>query len=41
MVIQHTYMFPVKYKEKQQLASLLSISIQKQQLMDDKKIARG
>ena len=41
MVIQHTYMFPVAYKEKQQLAELLGISIQGQRLMDRKKIGKA
>src|SRR3569832_560431 len=41
MVIQHTYMFPVQYKEKQQLAELLSIPIQAQRLMDRKKIGKA
>lgn len=41
MVIQHTYMFPISYKEKQQLASLLNISIQKQHWMDHNKTAKG
>ncbi len=41
MVIQHTYMFPVNYKEKQQLAELLGIQVQGQRLMDRKKIGKG
>ncbi|MDO8349772.1 MAG: toll/interleukin-1 receptor domain-containing protein [Gallionella sp.] len=41
MVIQHTYMFPVEYKEKQQLASLLGIPIQGQIAMDRKKIGKA
>lgn len=41
MVIQHTYMFPVGYKEKQQLAELLNFTVQGQRLMDRKKIAKG
>lgn len=41
MVIQHTYMFPVGYKEKQKLGQILSISIEGQNLMDLKKIGKG
>jgi len=41
MVIQHIYMFPVEYKEKQQLSYLLGISIQGQRLMDSKKIGKA
>lgn len=41
IVIQHTYMFPVNYKEKQQLSELLKISIEGQRIMDSKKIAKG
>jgi hypothetical protein len=41
MVIQHTYMFPVGYKEKQQLAELLGMSVQGQHLMDRKKLGKG
>lgn len=41
MIIQHTYMFPVDYKEKQQLAGILSISVQSQRLMDINKIGKG
>lgn len=41
MVIQHIYMFPVEYKEKQQLSHLLGISIQGQRLMDSKKIGKA
>lgn len=41
MVVQHTYMFPVDYKEKQQLAEILSIPVQNQRLMDLKKIGKG
>ena len=41
MIIQHIYMFPVSYKEKQQLSELLGISIKGQQLMDLKKIGKG
>lgn len=41
MVIQHTYMFPVGYKEKQKLAERLKLSVQGQRLLDRKKIAKG
>jgi hypothetical protein len=41
MIIQHTYMFPVGYKEKQQLSAILGISIQGQRVMDIKKIGKG
>ncbi|WP_334313541.1 type I restriction endonuclease [Psychrosphaera algicola] len=37
MVIQHIYLFPVDYKEKQQLSHLLGISVQGQRWMDTKK----
>lgn len=41
MVIQHIYMFPVGYKEKQQLSDLLNLSIKGQRLMDQRKLAKG
>lgn len=41
MVIQHIYLFPVNYKEKQQLSHLLGISVQGQRLMDTKKTGKG
>lgn len=41
MVIQHIYMFPVDYKEKQQLSSMLGISIRGQRLMDNKKAGKA
>lgn len=41
MVIQHIYMFPVEYKEKQQLSHLLGISIKGQRLMDSRKIGKA
>lgn len=41
MVIQHTYMFPVEYKEKQQLAELLGITVQGQRIMDRQKIGKA
>ncbi|MCP1660909.1 hypothetical protein [Neisseria perflava] len=37
LVIQHTYMFPIDYRKKQQLSSLLKIDIQQQTLMDKNK----
>jgi len=36
LVIQHIYMFPVEYKEKQQLSKLLDLSIKGQQLIEQK-----
>lgn len=41
IVIQHTYMFPVGYKEKQQLAALLKLPVNYQRLMDRKKIGKA
>lgn len=41
IVIQHIYMFPVGYKEKQRLASLLNLSVATQRLMDRKKIGKA
>lgn len=41
MVIQHIYLFPVDYKEKQQLSQLLGISVQGQRWMDTKKTGKG
>jgi len=41
MIIQHIYMFPVEYKEKQQLANLLKISLKGQRLMDMRKRGKG
>lgn len=40
MVIQHIYMFPIGYKEKQQIAELLNISVKGQRLMDIKKAGK-
>jgi hypothetical protein len=34
LVVQHIYMFPVGYKEKQQLSKLLGLSVKGQQLME-------
>lgn len=36
LVIQHIYMFPVDYKEKQQLSNLLELSVKGQQLIEQK-----
>src|SRR5690606_17739760 len=36
LVIQHIYMFPVDYKEKQQLSSSLGLSIKGQQMIEKK-----
>lgn len=41
MVVQHIYMFPVGYKEKQKLSSLLDIPVRKQRLMDQRKFGKG
>lgn len=41
MVIQHIYMFPIGYKEKQQIAGLLDISVKGQRLMDIRKTGKG
>lgn len=41
MVVQHIYMFPVEYKEKQQLSKLLGISVQGQRQMDLRKLGKG
>lgn len=41
MIIQHIYMFPVEYKQKQQLSELLDISVQGQRFMDRKKLGKG
>lgn len=41
MIIQHTYMFPVEYQEKQKLSSLLGISVEGQRLMDLRKSGKG
>lgn len=34
MVVQHVYMFPIGYKEKQQLSEKLGFSVNQQRLMD-------
>lgn len=41
MAVQHSYMFPVNFKEKQQLAALLEIPVKQQRLMDRKKAIKG
>jgi hypothetical protein len=41
MIIQHIYMFPVEYKEKQKLSSLLGISVKGQRLMDQRQAGKG
>lgn len=41
MVVQHIYMFPVDYKEKQKLSSLLGISVQGQRYLDRQKLGKG
>lgn len=41
MVIRHIYMFPVDYREKQQLSSLLNISIKGQRLLDQRSRGKG
>lgn len=41
MVIQHIYMFPVTFRQKQQLSTLLNLPVQGQRLMDMNKIGKG
>jgi len=41
MVIQHIYMFPVPYQKKQQLSSLLGLTVQGQRLMDMNQKGKG
>lgn len=41
MVIQHIYMFPTDFKEKQMLSSLLGISVKNQRQMDRNKRGKG
>ena len=41
IVIQHTYMFPVDFRKKQQLSSMLNLDIQQQTLMDKNKRSKG
>ncbi|WP_251358153.1 TIR domain-containing protein [Kangiella sp. TOML190] len=40
MVIQHVYMFPLQFKEKQKIAHILGLPIKNQQLMERKQRAR-
>ncbi|MDY4350376.1 NACHT domain-containing protein [Pectobacterium sp. CHL-2024] len=40
IVIQHTYMLPVGYKEKQQISELLDLSVKQQRIMDSKKVGK-
>ncbi|MGL5100004.1 MAG: NACHT domain-containing protein, partial [Fusobacteriaceae bacterium] len=39
LIVQHIYMFPVAYKEKQQLSTILNLSIKGQQLIEKKQKA--
>lgn len=41
MAVQHIYMFPIGYREKQQLAELLGVTVRSQRMMDRKKVAKG
>ncbi|HEN3663719.1 TPA: toll-Interleukin receptor, partial [Yersinia enterocolitica] len=41
MIIQHTYMFPVEYRDKQKLDSLLKLSVKTQRMMENEKNRRG
>jgi hypothetical protein len=41
MIIQHIYMFPVEFREKQQLSTLLGISVRGQRLMDLRKTGKA
>jgi hypothetical protein len=41
MIVQHTYMFPVEYKDKQKLSSMLEISVKGQRRMDLRKAGKG
>lgn len=41
MIILHVYMFPVGYKEKQQISELLDLSTKSQRIMDSKKTGKG
>lgn len=40
LAVQHIYMFPVGYKEKQQLSELLKLPVQQQRMMDRKKATK-
>ncbi len=39
LIVQHIYMFPVSYREKQQLSALLNLSVKGQQLIEKKQKA--
>jgi len=41
MIIQHVYMFPVDYKDKQRIDSMLELSVKQQQLMESKRRLKG
>ena len=41
LVIQHIYMFPVDFRKKQQLSSMLKLDVQKQTLMDKNKRSKA
>lgn len=41
IAVQHVYMFPVSFKEKQQLAELLGITVRAQRIMDRKTAIKG
>lgn len=41
LIVQHIYMFPVEYKEKQKLSNLLGITVKGQRLMDQRKVGKG
>ncbi|CQJ27703.1 TPA: NACHT domain-containing protein [Yersinia enterocolitica] len=41
MIIHHVYMFPVDYKDKQRIDSMLELSVKQQQLMQTRKRLKG
>ncbi|HCD1470866.1 TPA: toll-Interleukin receptor, partial [Enterobacter hormaechei] len=41
MIIQHVYMFPVDYRDKQRIDAMLELSVKQQQLMDSKRRLKG
>jgi hypothetical protein len=41
LAVQHVYMFPVNFKEKQKLSALLGITVQTQRIMDRKKSVKA
>jgi len=41
MIVQHIYMFPVGYQDKQRLSSMLGISVKGQRQMDLREIGKG